>query len=52
MIAPEEEYAEIRDGVRALCARFPPAYFRELDARRGYPEAFVEALTGPAGSPR
>ena len=45
MIAPEEEYAEIRDGVRALCAGFPPSYFRELDARREYPAAFVEALT-------
>ena len=45
MIAPQEEYAEIRDGVRALCAGFPPSYFRELDARREYPAAFVEALT-------
>jgi len=31
--------------VRALCADFPPAYFREIDARRGYPDAFVAALT-------
>jgi acyl-CoA dehydrogenase len=36
---------ELREGVRALCAQFPPAYFREADARRAYPEAFVEALT-------
>jgi acyl-CoA dehydrogenase len=40
-----DNYAEIREGVRALCAQFPQAYFREVDARRGYPEAFVEALT-------
>ena len=38
-------HAEIREGVRALCAQFPPAYFREVDAHRAYPEAFVTALT-------
>jgi acyl-CoA dehydrogenase len=36
---------DIRDAIRALCAEFPAAYFRELDARGAYPEAFVEALT-------
>jgi acyl-CoA dehydrogenase len=36
---------ELREGVRALCAQFPPAYFREVDAKRAYPEAFVDALT-------
>ena len=40
-----ERYTEIRDGVRALCAQFPAAYFREVDAHRTYPEAFVTALT-------
>ena len=40
-----DRYAEIREGVRALCADFPPAYFREIDRARGYPEAFVTALT-------
>ena len=38
-------HAEVREGVRALCAEFPPAYFRAVDARRGYPEEFVAALT-------
>ncbi|ROT97335.1 acyl-CoA dehydrogenase [Altererythrobacter sp. FM1] len=38
-------HEEIRDAVRALCAQFPDAYFREVDAERAYPEAFVEALT-------
>ena len=33
------------DKVRALCAGFPDAYFREIDEARGYPEAFVDALT-------
>jgi len=40
-----ESHAEIRAAVRALCADFPDAYFRELDAARAYPEAFVAALT-------
>jgi acyl-CoA dehydrogenase len=40
-----DPYAEIRAAVRALCANFPDAYFRELDAARAYPEAFVAALT-------
>jgi len=40
-----ERFPEIREGVRALCSEFPPAYFREVDERRAYPEAFVEALT-------
>ena len=35
----------IREGVRAVCARFPDAYWRDLDARRDYPEAFVTAMT-------
>jgi len=38
-------HPDIREGVRALCAQFPDAYFREIDAQRGYPEAFVRALT-------
>ena len=38
-------FPEIREAVRALCARFPDAYHREIDLQRGYPEAFVQALT-------
>jgi acyl-CoA dehydrogenase len=45
VVASDGGHAEIREGVRALCAQFAPAYFREVDERRGYPEAFVEALT-------
>ena len=41
----DDPHAELREGVRALCAAFPPEYFREVDARRGYPDAFVDALT-------
>ena len=46
MVAQEvDPYAELREAVRALCARFPAAYFREIDRERGYPDAFVRALT-------
>ena len=40
-----DRYQDIRDGVRALCAQFPDAYHRGIDAERAYPEAFVDALT-------
>jgi acyl-CoA dehydrogenase len=39
------EFSEIRDAVRALCAEFPAEYHRKIDEQRGYPEAFVDALT-------
>jgi acyl-CoA dehydrogenase len=38
-------YEEIREGVRALCAQFEPAYWRKLDEEQRYPEEFVKALT-------
>jgi alkylation response protein AidB-like acyl-CoA dehydrogenase len=41
----DEDYAEIREAVRKLCARFPGEYWRDLDRVRGYPTAFVQALT-------
>jgi len=53
-ISPEENamiktrtdpYQDIRDAVRALCAGFPDEYHRKIDEARGYPEAFVDALT-------
>jgi len=40
-----QTYADIRESVRALCAKFPGDYWRELDRERAYPTAFVEALT-------
>ena len=41
----QESFPEIREAVRKLCARFPGAYWRELDRDRAYPTAFVQALT-------
>jgi alkylation response protein AidB-like acyl-CoA dehydrogenase len=40
-----QTHPEIRDAVRALCARFDGAYWRELDRERAYPTEFVKALT-------
>ena len=40
-----DQYQDIRDAVRSLCAAYPDEYHRKIDAARGYPEAFVDALT-------
>ena len=40
-----DQYQEIRDAVRALCAQYPDEYHRRIDEQRAYPEAFVDALT-------
>jgi acyl-CoA dehydrogenase len=40
-----DQYQQIRDAVRALCAEFPSEYHRKVDEARAYPEAFVDALT-------
>lgn len=40
-----DDYHHIREGVRALCAGFPPEYHRGVDEKQGYPEEFVAALT-------
>jgi acyl-CoA dehydrogenase len=40
-----EDYPEIREGVRRICADFPGAYWRDLDERETYPTEFVRAMT-------
>jgi acyl-CoA dehydrogenase len=40
-----EDYPEIRESVRRICADFPGAYWRELDEREAYPTEFVKAMT-------
>tara|TARA_R110002072_G_scaffold30957_31_gene96081 strand:+ start:108 stop:1262 length:1155 start_codon:yes stop_codon:yes gene_type:complete len=40
-----DEYADIRDQIQKLCAQYPGEYWRDLDAKREYPTAFVKALT-------
>ncbi len=45
MLKTSDSFQDIRDAVRDLCAQFPAEYFRKVDQERGYPEAFVDALT-------
>jgi acyl-CoA dehydrogenase len=37
--------ADIREAVAALCARYDGEYWREVDSKKAYPDAFVDALT-------
>ncbi len=43
--ADQDQFADIRESVRALCAKFPGEYWRALDRERAYPTDFVKALT-------
>jgi len=45
LLETAEPYQDIREAVRAVCAGFPDAYHRAIDAERAYPQAFVDALT-------
>jgi acyl-CoA dehydrogenase len=48
MVFPTEKselHQQLRTAIRELCRGFPDAYWRELDRKRAYPEAFVQALT-------
>jgi alkylation response protein AidB-like acyl-CoA dehydrogenase len=40
-----KDHQDIRDQVRALCAKFPGDYWRGHDKARSYPQEFVTALT-------
>jgi acyl-CoA dehydrogenase len=40
-----ETYSTLRQSVRDVCQRFPMSYWRDLDQRRIYPEAFMQAMT-------
>ena len=39
------DYPEIREGVQAICERFPTSYWRELDREGDFPDEFVAAMT-------
>jgi len=39
-----DAFQEIRDAVHQLCQQFSDEYFRDIDRREAYPEAFVQAL--------
>jgi acyl-CoA dehydrogenase len=40
-----EAHESLRKQVREVCASFPDEYWRTLDEKREYPEAFVRAMT-------
>mgnify|MGYP003694468347 CR=1 FL=1 len=44
-VSTVELHHDLRHAIRDLCAAFPDSYWRELDAARAYPDAFVKALT-------
>lgn len=44
-VAASPDHADLREGVRSLCAQFDSAYWQKVDEARAYPEAFVDALT-------
>jgi len=39
------DYPELRDGLRKLCANLPATYWRDLDKEEAYPDAFVKAMS-------
>jgi acyl-CoA dehydrogenase len=44
-LALSDEQRALRDGVAEICKRYPGEYWRALDTKREYPEAFVDDLT-------
>ncbi len=40
-----EDYPEIREAVKRICADFPNSYWRDIDKREAYPTEFVQAMT-------
>jgi acyl-CoA dehydrogenase len=43
-MSPADPHRELRETIERLCARFPPEYWRGLDERHEFPEAFVQAF--------
>src|SRR5919106_572771 len=40
-----QEQLQIREEIRKVCREFPDAYWREIDSKKEYPEAFVRKLS-------
>jgi acyl-CoA dehydrogenase len=45
MVALGEDYPELRESVRRICAQYPGTYWSGLEDEQAYPTAFVEELT-------
>ena len=41
----QDDFCDIREGVRRICVNFPTSYWRNLDESEGYPQEFVSAMT-------
>jgi acyl-CoA dehydrogenase len=44
-IPKPDQYQDMREALRDLCRTFDSAYWQKVDHERGYPEAFVKAMT-------
>jgi len=44
-IPTPDDHQELREALRVLCRDFDATYWQKVDHERGYPEAFVDALT-------
>ncbi len=45
MLTNPDQFNDISEGVRAVCAEFPDEYHQKIGHDRAYPKAFVTALT-------
>jgi acyl-CoA dehydrogenase len=45
LVALGEDFPELRDSVRRICAGYPGTYWSGLEEKEAYPTAFVEELT-------
>jgi acyl-CoA dehydrogenase len=45
LVALGEDFPELRESVRRICARYPGAYWSGLEEQEAYPTAFVDELT-------
>jgi hypothetical protein len=46
-----DEQRALKAGVADICKKYPGEYWRDLDSRREYPEAFVTGYPGVPGGP-
>ena len=44
-MTPDNDFAELRHGVRSVVSQFDSRYWQEVDEARAFPEKFVNALT-------
>ena len=46
-----DEQRALKAAVADLCKQYPPEYWRELDAKREYPERFIDELKAGSKDP-